>query len=76
MRMLGMFLGNVRRNVPIRLQDPHPIHKLDDAVHSGNAGLDGFTVLSRAEPDRQGRAPAVDGSYGPEYMGPAEDWEQ
>jgi hypothetical protein len=74
--MLSIFTGDARRNDPIKLQDPHPIHTYNDAVHSGNAGLDGFTVLSRARPDRQGRPPPVAGQEGPAYMGPAEDFEQ
>jgi hypothetical protein len=76
MRMLSVFLGSHRRNDPIKLEDPHPIHNYGDPTHSGNAGLDGYSLLSRADPANQGRAPAVKGSEGPAYMGPAEDWEQ
>ena len=76
MRMINLFLGRATRNDPVRLEDPRPIPRYADSVTSGDAGLDGFTVLSRANPERQGDAPAVQGSLGPTYFGPAEDWEQ
>lgn len=77
MRMLGMFLGlDVKRNVPIKLDDPHPVHRYTDPQYSGIAGLDGYTRLSRADPDRQGSPPFVEGSHGREPMSPDESFEQ
>jgi hypothetical protein len=79
MRGLGLFFPGIsaKRNDPIKLVDPNPIpdygtHDLD----SGDAGKDGYTVLSRAQPNAQGVAPPVPGVVGPTYMGPAADWEQ
>ena len=76
MRMVNMFFGRVRRNDPVRLADPHPLIDYGDDVCTGDAGKDGFTCLSRAQPDNQGNAPAVAGSLGQSYQGPAGDWEQ
>ena len=59
MRMINVFLGSARRNDGIKLADPHPVPRYADSVHSGNAGLDGYTLLSRADPTRQGQAPFV-----------------
>ncbi len=76
MRGLGLFFGVVKRNVPLELVNPHPVKDLGDDVHSGNAGLDGFSALSRADPNRQGDAPFVKGIIGRTYMGPDESFEQ
>lgn len=76
MRGLGLFFGIVKRNVPIRLEDPHPVKDLGDDVQTGNAGLDGFTVLSKANPNAQGDPPPVKGTLGRAYMGPDESFEQ
>ena len=75
-RMVNLFYGRVSRNDPIRLEDPHPILNYGDDQHSGNASVDGYSVLSRAQPDNQGRAPMVAGAIGQAYQGPANDWEQ
>jgi hypothetical protein len=77
MRGLGMFLGVVRRNDPIKLVDPHPIpdYGTKDCC-TGDAGRDGYTVLSRAHPTAQGIAPLAPGAIGQAYQGPAQDWEQ
>lgn len=78
MRGLGLFLGTrATRNDPVRLVDPRPI--ADYGTHdleSGDAGKDGFTILSRAQPDRQGTPPSVAGVIGPSYRGPDESFEQ
>lgn len=76
MRGFGLFFGAPRRNEPVRLVDPHPIPKLDDAVHSGNRFRDGYTLLSRAQPDRQGSPPPVAGTRGPARQGPDDSFEQ
>jgi hypothetical protein len=76
MRGLGIFFGRSTRNDPIKLVDPHPIKEYGDDVCTGNAGRDGFTVLSRARADAQGIAPPVNGVVGQSYQGPSSDWEQ
>ena len=75
MRGLGLFLGSDKRNDPIELDDPRPIPRLGDDVHTGDAGKDGFTLLSRADPRRQGDPPAVAGTEGPVYRGPDQSFE-
>jgi len=76
MRGIGLFFGTAKRNDPVKLVDPHPILDYGDNVCSGNAGLDGFTVLSRAYPTAQGSPPPVDGVIGPSYRGPDQSFEQ
>jgi hypothetical protein len=74
----GLFfgLGRNSRNDPIRLADPHPLTDYGNDVDTGNAGLDGFTAISKSSPRYQGCAPMVDGALGRCYQGPADDWEQ
>lgn len=77
MRAFGLFLGGSKRNDPVRLVDPRPIPDYGNKdMESGDAGKDGFTVLSKASPAAQGCAPPVAGTLGPAYQGPASDWEQ
>lgn len=78
MRAMGLFWGGqCGRNDPIELVDQHPIANYGDKdVCSGDAGKDGYSVLSRAQPNAQGRAPYVSGAIGRVYQGPAQDWEQ
>lgn len=77
MRGIGLFFGSSRRNDPVKLVDPHPIADYGTKdLESGNAGLDGYTVLSRARADAQGCPPPVAGTVGPVYWGPSQDFEQ
>ena len=76
MRGLGLFFGHKSRNDPVKLNDPRPIPRYEDPQHSGNAALDGYSLLSRADPDRQGSPPQVAGQEGTMNLGPAEDFEQ
>jgi hypothetical protein len=78
MRGIGLFFGgmNGKRNDPVKVVDPHPVHDYGDDVEKGNAGLDGYTCLSRANPNAQGSPPPVAGVIGPVYNGPANDFEQ
>jgi hypothetical protein len=76
MRGFGMFFGNAKRNDPIQLNDPRPLTVYDDATHTGDAGKDGYTVLSRASPHAQGSPPPVSGVVGPAYQGPDQSFEQ
>ncbi len=75
--MRGLFFGgSAKRNDPIKLVDPHPIENYGDSVQTGNAGLDGFTALSKANPRAQGSPPPVSGVIGPVYEGPDQSFEQ
>lgn len=76
---LGFYLGRVGRNENHLLEDPRPIPEYGNCVHTGNPALDGFTLLSRAQPDRQGSPPNVSGTK-PQYelrgRGPDDSFEQ
>jgi hypothetical protein len=77
MRGIGMFFGRATRADPVKLEDPRPL--TDYGTHdleSGNAGLDGYTVLSKASPTAQGSPPPVAGAIGPAYQGPDSSFEQ
>lgn len=78
MRGLGLFFGgSAKRNDPLRLVDPRPIANYGTHDYeSGDAGRDGRTVLSRAQPDRQGSPPYVAGVIGPAHQGPDQSFEQ
>ena len=67
--------GAPRRNDPIELANPHPV-PFEDRNDTGDAGVDGYTVLSRANRKYQGDPPEVNGAYGPSGMGPDESFEQ
>ncbi len=75
--MRSFFFGRERRNDPVKLVDPRPIP--DYGTHdltSGNAGVDGYSVLSRANPQAQGSPPPVKGTEGFAYQGPDQSFEQ
>lgn len=75
--MRGMFyFGGSRRNQPVKLVDQHPVADHGQKLDTGNAGLDGYSVLSRAHPDAQGCPPAVPGVVGPVYQGPDRSFEE
>jgi hypothetical protein len=76
MRGLGLFFGTAKRNDPLRLEDPRPLPVYEDGQHSGDAGKDGYTVLSKASPTAQGSPPPVRGVIGPSYRGPDQSFEQ
>lgn len=52
------------------LQDMHPVERYPDTVHTGNAVLDGFVRLSKADPNYQGAPPAVAHTVGITRQGP------
>ena len=80
MRGMGLFFGRATRNVNYLLEDPHPINRYGDPykgdVTSGDAGLDGYSTLSRADADRAGDPPSVQGTVGRTYRGPDASFEQ
>lgn len=76
MRGMGLFFGVVKRNQPVQLADPRPLINYGDDVCTGDAGRDGFTVLSRADPTYAGTPPLVAGALGQARQGPDNSWEQ
>lgn len=72
---VGLFFGTAKRNEGYILEDPRPIERQDSTIHTGDAGCDGYTRLSIADPDRQGSPPSVAGTIGPTYRGPDESFE-
>lgn len=59
--------GEARRNQPVNLRPVRPLPENRMNSDTGNAGLDGYSVLSRA--DRYtGQRPSIDGR--PDYWGP------
>lgn len=76
MRGFGLFFGSAKRNDPVKLVDPNPIHDYGDDVHSGSVARDGYELLSRADPARAGSPPPVPGTEGPVYQGPDQSFEQ
>jgi hypothetical protein len=73
MRGFGFFFGNHKRNDPYRLDPKNPVdRRFDDST--GDAGQDGYTVLSKADPNRAGSPPPVGGF--PEHQGPDQSFEQ
>lgn len=75
MRMIGAFFGMpAKRNDPIKLEDPHPVTRYGKHLDTGNAPLDGYSVLARAQPGYP--SGEVGGQEGRAYDGPADQWEQ
>ena len=74
MRGLGLFFGSKSRNDPVRLENPHPLPVYANIQETGDAGKDGFTILSKANPDYAGKPPLVGGT--PTYRGPDNSFEQ
>lgn len=72
----GLFFGLSKRNDPIRLVDPHPVPRYEDNTETGRPGRDGFTLLSKADPNWQGSPPDVSGTVGRTHRGPDESFEQ
>lgn len=72
---LGMFFGSAKRNDNYLLEDPRPIARQPDTVCSGNAGLDGFSILAKASEDNPGNRPSVQGTIGPTHRGPSMSFE-
>lgn len=74
--MRGLFFGGIaKRNDPVKLVDPRPLTDYGDDVHKGNVALDGYQLLSRANPQAQGSPPPVSGTEGPTYQGPDQSFE-
>lgn len=62
--------GYARRNQPVEVRPVNPLPENKMSSDTGDAGLDGYSVLSRA--DRySGQRPSIDGR--PEYWGPREE---
>lgn len=69
------FLGRDTRNRGYVLKDPRPIIRYPDCLQSGDAGLDGFTCLSKAHPTYAGDPPSLGGSRRAR-SGPDQSFEQ
>lgn len=79
MRGLGLFMGwGPRRNQPYKLKKPSPDYPYpqEAQLDTGNAGADGYTVLSRADPNYAGRMPNGPGVEYQDHLGPDESFEQ
>jgi hypothetical protein len=73
----GFFFGTARRNDPVKLVDPRPLTNYgENDIESGDAGRDGFSLLSKANPQAQGNPPLVAGTDGYAYQGPDQSFEQ
>jgi hypothetical protein len=59
--------GRARRNEPVKLREANPLPVNAKSDNTGDAGLDGYTVKSRAD-RHTGERPFVEGA--PQYMGP------
>ena len=75
MRGLGIFFGSNRRNDPVELEVMNPLERYAPA-ETGNAGIDGYSVIARARSNAQGNPPPVKGVVGPAYQGPDQSFEQ
>ena len=78
MRGMGLFIGTQKRNDNYELTDPRPILNYGNDVHTGDPAVDGYTLLSKADPTRQGSPPNVEGTEFPSqtHRGPDESFEQ
>lgn len=71
--LMGFPFGEAKRNQPVELSPANPLPPNKMSSCTGDAGQDGYSVLSRA--DRvSGQRPAV-GGY-PQYWGPHQEQEQ
>lgn len=70
---MGFPFGEARRNQPIDIKPANPLPPNQHRSDCGDAGLDGYSVLSRANANT-GARPPVEGS--PEYWGPNQAQEQ
>lgn len=73
MRGLGFYFGSAKRNDNWVAEDPRPLPRYADSVHSGNVALDGYTRLAKADPERAGARPTVGGR--PAHRGPDSSFE-
>lgn len=71
---MGFPFGEAKRNQPVDLKPCNPLPQNKMSSDSGNAGLDGYSVLSRAS-RYSGQRPAI-GDPHPDYWGPRQTEEQ
>lgn len=64
-----------RRNAPQRVTPVNPLVREDMGVATGDAGTDGYSTLSRADPHWAGQPPDVDGTDGRMPQGPDRSFE-
>ena len=70
---MGFPFGEAKRNQPVDLKPANPLTPNAKRADCGDAGLDGYTVLSRAN-RITGERPPTGGT--PDYWGPNQDQEQ
>lgn len=73
MRGLGFYFGNAKRNDNWQAEDPRPLPRYADDVHTGSPAHDGYERLAVADPHRAGARPVVSGM--PTHRGPDSSWE-
>lgn len=73
--LFGFYSGGSWRNKLVKLEDPHPVADHGQRLDTGNAGLDGYTVMNRTAPDAPGYPPVVKGVVGNVYPGPDMDFD-
>lgn len=71
---MGFPFGEAKRNQPVDLKPCNPLPQNKMSSNSGNAGRDGYSVLSRADRNTDQR-PAI-GDPHPDYWGPRQTEEQ
>lgn len=70
---MGFPFGEAKRNQPVEIEPANPLPPNKKSSNTGDAGLDGYTCLARA--DRiTGQRPPTGGD--PEYWGPNQAQEQ
>lgn len=70
---MGFPFGEAKRNQPVDLPPANPLPPNRMSSDTGDAGLDGYSVLSRAS-RATGVRPATGGT--PDYWGPHQSQEQ
>jgi hypothetical protein len=73
---MGFPFGEARRNQPVELEPVNPLPPNKMKQDCGDAGIDGYTVLSRADRITDQRPPARGHRNSPEYWGPRQTDEQ
>lgn len=70
---MGLPFGEAKRNQPVDLKPANPLPPNKMCSATGDAGLDGYSVLSRAS-RITGERPSTGGT--PDYWGPHQTQEQ
>lgn len=71
---MGLPFGEAKRNQPVNLKQCNPLPQNKMRQDTGDAGLDGYSVLSRAS-RATGQRPSI-GDPTPDYWGPRQTEER